>query len=126
MPHYEFESWAIAALEKLLMNDPKFTQSKGLEPISNIKVYSIAKDIGFDMELESLTTSVPVIVKRMEKIVAREISNFAIQLKHHNRDKGLFVAISFSKDALEEIKKKQLDGFYIIPIRASDLLLSNT
>jgi site-specific DNA-methyltransferase (adenine-specific) len=123
MPHYEFESWAITTLEKLLINDPKFAQSKGLEPISNIKVYSIAKDVGFDMELESLATSVPVIVKRMEKIAAREISNFAIQLKHHNRDKGLFVAISFSKDALEEIKKKQLDGFYIIPIRANDLLL---
>lgn len=123
MPHYEFENWAITSLEKLLLENPKFAGSKGLDPVLNIKVYSIAKDIGFDIELEGLKTSVPVIVKRTEKISARDIQNFAIQLKHHKRNKGMFVAISFSKAALAEIKKKQLDGFHIIPIRANDLIL---
>lgn len=48
MPHYEFESWVIASLEKLLIENPKFAQSKGLDTMSSIKVYSLAKDIGFE------------------------------------------------------------------------------
>ena len=122
MPHYEFESWVIASLEKLIIENPKFAQSKGLDTVSGIKVYSLAKDIGFDMELENSGTSIPVIVKRMGKIAAWEINNFAIQLKHHKRNKGMFVAMSFSKEAIAEIKKKQLDGFEIITIRTNDLI----
>jgi DNA modification methylase len=122
MPHYEFESWVITSLEKMLLENSKFAQSKGLDPVSNIKVYSIAKDVGFDMELEGSGKSVPVLVKRAEKITAKEISHFVIQLKHHNRNTGLFVAISFSKAALEEVKNKQAEGIQVIPIRASELI----
>ncbi len=122
MPHYEFENWIIASLKIFLLENPKFATSKGLDLSSNLRVYSITKDIGFDMEFEGRDVSIPVMVKQKEKIEAREISGFAIQLNHYGRKKGLFIAFSFSKNALAEIQKKKLEGFDIIPIRAKELI----
>jgi DNA modification methylase len=122
MPHYEFESWVITALANLFNNNPEFSESIGLAPSPTMKVYSIAKDIGFDAELDGRENSIPVMVKHKEKVGAKEIQNFAIQLKHHKRKKGLFIAFSFSKIALDEIGKRRLEGLEITPISARDIL----
>jgi len=126
MPYYEFESWALTSLASLLRNNPKFSESIGLKRSPLVKVYSIAKDLGFDMELEGKENSIPVMVKQKTKIDSKEINNFAIQLKHHSLKRGLFIALSFSKNALEEIGKKRIDGFEIIPILTKDILSEST
>jgi len=122
MPHYEFESWIITALANLFINNPEFSKSIGLAPAPTMKVYSISKDIGFDAELEGIENSIPVMVKHREKVAAKEIQNFAVQLNHHNRKRGLFIGLSFSKMALDEINKRRLEGVEIIPISAKDII----
>jgi DNA modification methylase len=126
MPHYEFENWVMASLKRTLLENPSFGPSKGLDSASSLRVYSATKDPGFDMELVGQSISVPVMAKPKERIEAKEISNFAVQMKHYGRKKGFFVAFSFSRAALDEMKKKQEEGSEIIPIRAKELILETT
>jgi DNA modification methylase len=122
LPAYEFESWVISTLKKVLKENRAFAKSKGLEKQDGAEVYSITSGSQLDFGFDFSSRLVPVMVKQKDKVEGKEIEKFAIQLNHHKQNEGIYVALSFLKSAQAEAVKKQKEGLRIILISAKELL----
>jgi DNA modification methylase len=122
LPAYEFESWAMSALTKLLKEDPNFAKAIGLREVIGKDVYSITSGLQADIKLNALSMSIPVLVKQKEKIDAKEIEHFAIQLHHHKKNQGIYIAFNFLRSAKDEVEKKEEEGMQMKLIPAKELL----
>ena len=122
MPYFEFENWIISLLKDKLASDGDFKQDIGLGATNIVETYSITRQSKFDLVLGSQSMAIPVMVKQKDSIDAKEIEYYAFQLSYHNHQKGIYVALSFSESALNEIENKRQGGIEIIPIRVNELV----
>ena len=119
LPFYEFENWVLASLNEL-MNNEDFMKKKRLQFSHKVGVYSISHGPQDDVQVADISGSVPVQVKQRE-LEAKDINAFAVQLMHHKRNKGIYIALGFSKQVLKEIEQIKETGLEIIAIHAQEL-----
>lgn len=119
-PPHEFQNWAIYALggvvSKIKSRDMGIDGK--LYPIEGIKK---EKKEGTDLFGE-IDTYIPIQTKRTE-VGRPDIDNFEVAIKRDRRNKGIFVAFSFSRDAEREVRRvEREEGLEIELITVNEIV----
>ncbi|MBE2228235.1 MAG: restriction endonuclease [Ignavibacteria bacterium] len=120
LPPFEFQNWAVIALGGI-PNQIK-VGDYGIDG----KLYPVEIEKGKQEGLGlfgDIDIYYPIQVKQKDKAGRPDIDNFETAIRRDGRKKGYFLAFSFSKDAIQEIKRLDKEGeIEIIPITVKDLL----
>jgi DNA modification methylase len=118
LPHREFENWAVIALGGI-PNNVK-VGDYGID--GRLYLADIEKARKGDF-FETLDRWYPIQVKQQDRVGRPDIDNFQTAMRRDKRLKGYFIAFSFSRDSMAEIKRANLhDGLDIVPITVKELL----
>ncbi len=117
MPHFEFENWAVVALGGI-PNQVK-VGDYGID--GRLYLADISKERRGDF-LETLDVWYPIQVKQQEHVGRPDIDKFETAMRRDKRNRGYFVAFSFSAGAIREIKRAANDGLDIVPITVDEIL----
>jgi DNA modification methylase len=98
MPPFEFESWAVLALS----GTPNVSKVRDMGIDGKIYPKRSAKDSVTQTQLDFMDIWYPVQVKQQDRVGRPEIDKLEAAMERTRREKGVFVAFSFSHDAKEE------------------------
>ena len=130
-PPFEFENWAVTALNTVLVNGHAIANRAKVGDLGiDGKVYpaTTVKEKREGSDLFGATDRwFPVQVKQQTKeggkVGRPDIDAFETAMRRQNRNKGFFIAFDFTKDAENEIKRAfREEGLEIIPITVQEIL----
>jgi len=126
-PPFEFENWAVTALNTVLANGHAIANRAQVGDFGiDGRIYpaEMAKEKapGYDLFGET-DRWYPVQVKQKDKAGRPDIDSFETAMQRQRRTKGFFVSFGFSRDALAEIKRAYREmNLEIIPVTVFDIL----
>jgi hypothetical protein len=128
-PHFEFENWAVNALNTVLVNGRAIGNRVKVGDMGiDGRIYPIRADKtkAGDRDLFGPTDDwFPIQVKQVDTVGRPEIDEFYAAMKRQKRDKGFFISFGFSSGALKEMKRLHddpHDGLEIIPLTVDEIL----
>lgn len=119
-PPFEFQNWAINALGGA--PSARKVGDMGIDgyvyPVEEVSIKKMEdKDLFGDMDRR-----IPVQVKR-HRAGRPDIDSFETAMRRDSRERGIFVALDFSDDALREISRVQREeNLLIVPITVQEIL----
>ena len=127
-PHFEFENWAVNALNTIVVNGHAVPNRKKVGDMGiDGRVYLIkgakAKVEGFDL-FGKIDDWCPVQVKQTDKTGRPEIDEFQTAMRRQGRRKGFFISFGYTSGAMKEIDRihGEQDGLEIIPLTVEEIV----
>ena len=126
-PHFEFENWAVTALNTVLVNGHSIANRAKVRDMGiDGRVYPASiekgKQAGRDLFGES-DRWYPVQVKQKDKASRPDIDSFETAMQRQGRDKGFFISFGYTSDAEKEIARAMREvGLEIIPVTVKEIL----
>ncbi|MEI6499938.1 MAG: DNA methyltransferase [Armatimonadota bacterium] len=126
-PHFEFENWAVTALNTVLVNGHAIANRAKVHDMGiDGRVYSASveksKQEGRDLFGDS-DRWFPVQVKQKDKAGRPDIDSFETAMQRQGREKGFFISFGFTSDAEREINRAAREvGLEIIPVTVKEIL----
>ncbi len=126
-PHFEFENWAVTALNTVLVNGHSIANRAKVRDMGiDGRVYPASiekrKQAGRDLFGES-DRWYPVQVKQKDKATRPDIDSFETAMQRQGRDKGFFISFGYTSDAEKEIARAMREvGLEIIPVTVKEIL----
>lgn len=126
-PPFEFENWAVNALNTVLVNGHAIANraqvgDMGIDGRIYPATMAKEKKVGFDLFGES-DRWFPVQVKQKDKAGRPDIDSFETAMQRQGRDRGFFISFDFTRDAHQEIARAKREmNLFIVPITVDEIL----